>query len=130
MGALFAIGGRVIGFDLFDRPSTLRKVLPKLVRSAAIDAIDGAASPSDQSRGFRLPRPERAEASRRQAEGVVVLAQAAQFLAVTAQAPQHVTPALGLGDDCRLTASHMAGAALLTGHRVVHLSAFALEALG
>ena len=111
--------GRVVGFDLFDRPSRLRKVLPKLVRSAAIDAIDAAASPSDQSRGFRV-----------QAEGAVVLALAAQFLAVTAQAPQHVTPALGLGEDCRLTASHMAGAALLTDQHVVHLSAFALEALG
>ena len=83
VGALFAIGGRVIGFDLFDRPSTLRKVLPKLVRSAAIDAIDAAAVAADQSR-VRL----------RRRSGV---AQAAQFLAVTAQAPQHVTPALGLG---------------------------------
>jgi hypothetical protein len=107
VGALFAIGGRVIGFDLFDRPSTLRKVLPKLVRGVAVDAIDAAdaAEPADSS---------------------LVRALAAQFLAVTAQAPQHVTPALGLGEDRRLTAPHMAGAALVTDQHVVHLSAFAL----
>jgi hypothetical protein len=115
VGALFAIGGRVIGFDLFDRPSTLRKVLPKLVRSAAIDAIDESEGASEESRG-----------SRRKAERSALAAQTAQFLAVTAQAPQHLTPALGLGEDMRLTASYMAGAALVTGEHVVHLSAFLL----
>ena len=109
VGALFAIGGRVVGFDLFDRPSTLRKMLPKLVRSVAIDAID--------------PRASRCGPA---ASGLPLRRKAAQFLAVTAQAPQHVTPALGLGEDCRLTASHIAGAALVTDQRVVHLSAFAL----
>src|SRR5687767_5569277 len=39
-GALFLIGGRVVGFDLFDRAVTLRRLLPKLVRSVAMDAID------------------------------------------------------------------------------------------
>src|SRR5450759_1555442 len=107
VGALFAIGHTLIGFDLFDQPSTLRKVLPKLVRSVAVDAIDAAdtAEPADPS---------------------LVRALAAQFLAVTAKAPRHVTPALGLGEDMRLTAPDIAGAALVNEQRVVHLSAFAL----
>ena len=39
-GALFLLDGRVVGFDLFDRASTLRRLLPKLVRSVAMDAVD------------------------------------------------------------------------------------------
>ena len=107
VGALFAIGNTLIGFDLFDQTSTLRKILPKLVRGVAVDAIDAAdaAEPADSS---------------------LVRALAAQFLAVTAEAPQHVAPALGLGEDRRLTAPRIAGAALVTGQHVVHLSAFAL----
>jgi hypothetical protein len=141
VGALFAVNGVLVGFDLFDQASTLRKVLPKLVRSVAVDAIDagsaapaedntshtsGESAPSGKSRSFRLPRPERARASRRQAEGRRLGAQAAQFLAVAAEAPQHRTPALGLGEDLRLTAPHIAGAALAVDDHVVHVSAFAL----
>jgi ARG and Rhodanese-Phosphatase-superfamily-associated Protein domain len=40
IGALFAIGARIVGFDLFDDATTCRKLLPKLVRSYAVDAID------------------------------------------------------------------------------------------
>lgn len=107
VGALFAVNGRVVGFDLFDRPSTLRKMLPKLVRGAAIDAIDDAAGDADH-----VSAP--------------LDALARQFLAVIAGAPQHVTPALGLGEDRRLKASHLAGAALVADQRVIHLSGFAL----
>jgi hypothetical protein len=39
IGAAFAIGGEILGFDLFDRASTLAKLLPKLVSSYAIQAL-------------------------------------------------------------------------------------------
>jgi ARG/rhodanese/phosphatase superfamily protein len=137
VGALFFVGETLIGFDLFDRPSTLSKLLPKLVRSVAVDAIDAVAngdSTHRASRGLRLPRPERADASRRQAEGSAshehadsaIRARAEQFLAVASEAPQHVTAAVGLGDDLRITAPRVAGAALVTDAHVVHLGAFAL----
>jgi hypothetical protein len=105
IGAMFAVNGVLVGFDLFDQPSTLRKVLPKLVRSVAVDAIDAGSAGS--------------------AEGMASV-QAAQFLAVAAEAPQHRAPALGLGEDLRLTAPHVAGAALAVDDDVVHVSAFAL----
>ncbi len=111
VGALFAVNNVLVGFDLFDQPSTLRKVLPKLVRSVAVDAID-AAAPADG--------PSQAD------KGILLRAQAAQFLAVAARAPQHRTPALGLGEDVRLTAPHIAGAALAVEHHIVHVSAFAV----
>lgn len=105
VGALFAVNDVIVGFDLFDQPSTLRKILPKLVRSVAVDAIDAADVP-----------PASAPAS--------LAAMAAQFLAVAAQAPQHRAPALGLGEDIRLTASGMAGAALSVDAHVVHIGSF------
>jgi hypothetical protein len=40
IGGLFAIGSEIVGLDLFDRRTTLAAMLPKLVRSYAIDAID------------------------------------------------------------------------------------------
>jgi hypothetical protein len=113
VGAVFAVGDRLIGFDLFDRPSTLKKVMPKLVRSVAVDAIDAA---SRSENGHRGARPDD-RAIRLRAE---------QFLAVTGDVPQHVTRALGLGEDARMTAPGIAGAALVNEAHVVHLSAFAL----
>jgi hypothetical protein len=115
VGALFAVDGALVGFDLFDRASTLIKVLPKLVRSVAVDAIDSTTAASKRSRESASGVDDR-----------VVRMRAEQFLAVTATAPQHVSPALGLGEDARLSAPHIAGAALVTDNHVVHLSAFAL----
>jgi hypothetical protein len=54
VGALFDVNGVLVGFDLFDRPSTLRKVLPKLVRSVAVDAIDAAIDTAGRTKG---PQP-------------------------------------------------------------------------
>ena len=39
-GAGFAINHRIIGIDIFDNPMMMSKMLPKLVRSYAMDAID------------------------------------------------------------------------------------------
>jgi len=115
VGALFFVGETLIGFDLFDRPSTLSKLLPKLVRSVAVDAIDAASMRSKShdpaSAGF---------------DANAIRARAEQFLAVASEAPQHVTAAVGLGEDLRLTAPRVAGAALVTDAHVVHLGAFAL----
>jgi hypothetical protein len=139
VGTLFSIDGRVVGLDLFDRESTLRMLLPKLVRSVAVDALD-----SSLSCGFRLQAEGQAtNASRRQAEDPVVpppkprrarrhgkdataISAAQQFLAVTSAASQHVSPAVGIGEDVRLSARAIAGAALVANGGVIHLSAFAV----
>ena len=110
IGALFAIDGRIVGFDLFDDAATCRKLLPKLVRSYAVDAIDRW-SESDSSKENRpVRRP------------IAPLVQG--FFAATAAAPQQRLPAVGLGEDIRLSANGLVGAALVLDDRVVHLSAF------
>lgn len=158
VGALFSIDGRVVGLDLFDRESTLRTLLPKLVRSVAVDAldvsegvaqpfraapvdqIDRVAQPFDQTdrvaqpfdQANRVAQPFRAASGaklrpdRRRGEDVRTASAAQQFLAVTAAAAQHVSPGVGLGEDVRLSAPAIAGAALVANGAVVHLSAFAV----
>lgn len=107
VGALFAIGGRIAGLDLFGSDVLLRKLLPKIVRSYALDAIDPASrTTSDKSND----------------EGLRTGAE--QFLQKCAAAPAKAVPALGLGQDVRLDAPGVAGAALVHEDRVVHLSAF------
>jgi ARG/rhodanese/phosphatase superfamily protein len=132
VGALFSIDGRVVGLDLFDRESTLRTLLPKLVRSVAVDALDSTLD-STLSRGFRLqaedrvvpiPKPRRA---RRRGKDAAAISAAQQFLAVTSVAAQHVSPGVGMGEDVRLSAHAIAGAALVANGGVIHLSAFAVN---
>ncbi len=53
VGAVFAIGDRIEGLEVFDCAETLGEMLPKLVRSYAIDAIEartsGQARPSEEA---------------------------------------------------------------------------------
>lgn len=103
-GALFMIGGRTVGLDIFDAPSTLRRVLPKLVGSYALDALD----------------PENAE-SKIQAD----LPHA--FLDKLTKASVTEFPAVGMGTDLRLEQPGVAGGGLVWDSRLVHLCAFALR---
>jgi hypothetical protein len=112
VGALFAINSRIIGFDLFDRERTLRVLLPKLVRSVAVDALD-------HRRDAASPRLTDAD------KGSVTFA-TALFLGAVGTAWCHVTPGVGLGQDLRLTGQGVTGAALVNEGRVIHLSAFAV----
>ncbi|MCW3095922.1 MAG: hypothetical protein JWL77_1540 [Chthonomonadaceae bacterium] len=105
-GAVFAIGGQVIGLDLFDRADTFRKLLSKIVRSYALDALE--CSPQEQP-------------SRDPSEIV------ADFLKSIAGAQMQSFAAVGIGEDVRLHSARLAGGALVTGGRVVHLSVFAAE---
>ena len=100
VGAAFAIGGAVVGFDLFDSPVVLRKLLLKLVRAVAVDALDAAAAPPP------------------------TVGSVERFLAAVAKASVHETAAVGMGIDLRLSAVELTGTSLLDQGRVVHLSAF------
>ena len=105
-GAVFAIGDRIAGFDLFDRSETFRKLLPKLVRSYAIDAIDHKLGVDVEPAVNLGPRS---------ANG---------FLAALIAAPERRVKAIGLGEDVRLSGAGLSGAALTVDDRVVHLSGF------
>jgi len=108
VGAVFAIGGTVMGLDLFDSAETLRKVLPKIVRSYAADAIEGG------RREVRWPSDSRVAA----------------FLEAVSAAETRSFPAVGAGVDVRFESSHVTGGALAVDDALVHLAAFAVRGRG
>lgn len=104
VGAVFAINGKVCGMDTFDHPQTLARLLPKLVQSYALDAIDQART-----------------AGQSQAAPAPTLAEFLKQLRTVAAEPY---PAIGLGTDLRFEAEEVTGGALAVDEKVVHLCAF------
>ena len=101
-GAVVAIGGKVIGLELFNCPTAFSRYLEKLVRAYALDAIETPALEP------RVPSATDAQA----------------FLDLVWATHAERFPALGEGDDVRLTGAGLAGGALLADGRLVHLAAF------
>ena len=106
VGAMFEIDGAIAGLDLFDKEMTLSRVLPKLIRSFALDAVEVSA---DQKKEASTER-------------------AAQFVGLMAEAVVERFPAAGLGEDLRLTGRMVSGGALNVDGAVVHLYAFPAQA--
>ena len=102
VGALFAINGEAVGFDLFDAVSTMEKQLPKLVQSFALDAID-------ESR--QQPKEPGQEAAK-------------SLLQAAGEADIERFPAVGEGDDLRIQGQGITGGGLLHNDRLVHLCVF------
>jgi hypothetical protein len=101
VGACFAINGRIRGIELFDVSDTCGKLMPKLIRSYALDAIE-----------------ERQESAAIGSQSI------REFVQSVAAAPVDSFDALGEGDDLRIRSSTIAGGALAARDRVVHLCAF------
>jgi hypothetical protein len=105
IGAMFEIDGAIFGMDLFDKEATLTKVLPKLVHSFALDAVE---VPSDRTNGSSTER-------------------AHQFIGRVGAAAIERFPATGLGVDLRLSGQAVSGGALTVDGGVVHLYAFPVQ---
>jgi hypothetical protein len=108
IGAVFSISGQVRGLELFDCQQTFKSLMPKLVRSYALDAID--------------------EHVLQQVSPVNVAVN--EFMAAVGKAEAQAFDSLGEGEDIRLAAPHLSGGALVARDRVVHLCAFRLGASG
>lgn len=102
VGAVFALGREIVGADLFDRPRTLAGLLPKLAASYALDALEETTTDAP-------PPPP------------VVAA----WLKSAARADAKIHPAVGLGQDVRVSGPKLSGAALECMGVAVHLSLFA-----
>jgi hypothetical protein len=103
-GAVVAIDGRPVGLEVFDSAAAFSRYLEKLLRSYALDAIETA--------NGRPLAPSEAEVRR--------------FLDSIRGAEGERFPALGEGEDIRLTGKGVAGGALALDGRVVHLAGFAV----
>lgn len=104
-GVAFAIGAKAMGLDLMDHPSTLRAMFPKLLRSYALDALEA---------------PDSAAASN---------SQITDFLARVGKGECLMRPAVGIGEDVRVTGEGISGAALWA-ERYVHVCAFTVNGNG
>jgi len=101
VGAVFAIRGQIAGLDVFDSPRTWASLMPKLVRSYGLDALDLGIGGD----GFAEPSPGR-------------------FLDAVSAAESTFYPAVGAGRDLRVEGGGILGAALTTDQGVVHAVAF------
>ena len=105
VGVVFAIGKRMLGFDLFDNPETLKKHLRKLIRSVAIDAIEEIDD--------RVERPS--------------LDHVRDFLNSFIKLEIDRYPAIGLGTDIRAFNDNLTACALQWKERIVHFSGFSIS---
>jgi len=101
-GVVFAVGGRIAGVDLFDRPSTLVKLWPKLVRAYALDA-------------FEEPDP---------AARALTPDEVMTWLRSSREAKAQAFKSPGVGDDVRLEGSTLIGAGLVVDSHPVHVELF------
>ena len=104
-GAAFAIGGRILGLDLFDHPEVMRRFFQKLVRSYALDALDAVLKSEEPASVETLTC----------------------FVARIGAAPSFSEQAVGLGKDVRLNGAEICGAALWAQQRYVHICTFAKD---
>ncbi len=100
-GVVFAFGGRIAGMDLFDKPATLSKLLPKLAKAYIIDALE---------------EPDETDQVQRSAvENWLRSVMAARF---------EPFDSTGLGRDVRIEAGNLIGAALMLDNGPVHVELF------
>ena len=100
-GLAFAINGRVLGLEIFDRSDVFRRFFSKLLRSFALDALD------TDSPGQPVP-----------VENVCAL------VTRIGAASAFIETALGIGKDVRVDGPQISGAALFAKERYVHICAF------
>ena len=103
VGVVFALNNQVVGLDLFDHPHTLNRILPKLVRSHAMEAL-------------------------REPDSVAEVAStngARDFIGEIVDAATTRYPAIGEGEDLRLESEQIVGGGLEARDRLIHLCAFA-----
>ena len=104
VGLLVYINNRFVCLDLFDQPATLEKLMPRLLKSYAVEALNSTGRPATQP----SPTPE--------------------ALLETIDKSEYLTyPSVGLGQDMRLNGTGIVGAGLVVDDQVVHLSVFAEE---
>jgi hypothetical protein len=102
VGAAFAVGGELLGLELFAHPCSLASLLPKVLRGYALEAIEL----SDSERVVTTSETVR------------------EFLQSGSAAARERFVAAGMGVDVRLTGPKLTGAGLEWKGRLVHLSLF------
>jgi hypothetical protein len=101
-GVAFAIGGRIVGLEIFDQPEVMRRFFQKLVRSYALDALDATVA----------------------ANGPASVEAVCALVTQIGAAQSFMEQALGIGKDVRFNGPGISGAALWAQERYVHICTF------
>lgn len=102
-GAVFAFDGKIAGMDLFDRPATLSKLMPKLLKSYGIDSLE---------------KRDKTEAATLDAESVK------NWLRSVAEANFDSFESPGVGTDVRIKSKTLVGDSLVVEGSPVHVELF------
>ena len=103
VGSVFSVKGRPVGMELFDSADTCRLLMPKIIRSYALDAIDPGYQTNDDL-GISSPK---------------------EVLELVIGSGYSSHKAVGEGDDLRFDSTpNIAGGALFARDRIVHLCVF------
>jgi hypothetical protein len=113
VGAAFLVDGRFAGLDLLGGPDLLSRLLPKLVRSYALDVLEDAAQHDGETSGLTKTAVH---------DGVVRAA-----LDRAGRLSSGRTKALGEGEDLRFRERDVVGSALIVAGSVAHLSLWAAD---
>ena len=105
VGAFYFLHGKLVGMDLFDQAGTFSRLSGKLIKSYAIDALE--VMPGNHPRAC--------------------LSEALRFLEVIEAGQWERYESVGMGQDHRLLAGHLASAALAVEGQLIHLSGFITE---
>ncbi len=117
IGAAFLLNDRFAGLDILGGPDLLASLLPKIVRSYALDALDDT-GPA----GLRCPAINEAEAAANKLE--VALREA---IARAGRLAGRRSKAAGLGEDIRFRDAGIVGAGLIASGAIAHLSLWATD---
>ena len=123
VGAVFAIAGKVTGLELFDSAETFGKLLQKLVRSYALDAIEESAVAARRASKREMGSNDGSSLGEKAATREMVK----RFLEEVTRADGMRGPGVDQGEDVRIESAGIAGGALVHQERVVHLAAFATD---
>lgn len=102
-GVVVAIGGEIVGADLFESPEVFERIWPRILRSYALSSLGRKAA--------SRPSLEAAES----------------FFKKPLDANWNATPSVGLGDDVRWEGKDFLASALVWEERFLHASVFARE---
>ena len=124
-GMLVMVADDIVGLDLFDSTETLKKLMPKLIRSFALDAIEECSHYQKATGTEGMTSFNREEEIRRRTKPYQPkIADAEDLLKKSAAAKSSTHPGVGDGDNLRLQGEEVIGGALTLDNRVIHLSVF------
>lgn len=124
VGIVAGVDGRILGVDVFDHPTTLQHLYPRLIRSYALDALTwhteaAAGAAPAWHRGRATVAPEQPVT-----ESLSGPEDARQFIETCLAGDISVHSAIGVGEQLRISSRRAVGGALRAWDSLIHLALF------